>query len=94
MDNFPTVILEAFAAGIPVIASGVGGIPDMIEDGKDGLLVEPGNPEALAAAIKRLVEDAALRNTMSLNAKKSFEQKFSMEKHVEAVCGFIQNLER
>ncbi|HEY1599408.1 MAG TPA: glycosyltransferase family 4 protein [Pirellulales bacterium] len=54
-EGLPMVILEAMANGVPIIGSGVEGIPEVIRDGQDGLIVEPGNPDDLAAAIGRLV---------------------------------------
>ena len=59
-ENSPLVVHEAFAAGIPVVASNVGGLCEVIADGIDGLLLPAGEPAALAAAIARLVEDPAL----------------------------------
>jgi GT2 family glycosyltransferase/glycosyltransferase involved in cell wall biosynthesis len=59
-ENSPCVIREAFLAGLPVVASSVGGIPEMVRDGVDGLLVPPGDAGALAAALRRLVDDPAL----------------------------------
>jgi len=58
-DGSPLVVLEALSAGVPVVASAVGGIPDQVRDGVEGLLVPPGDPEALAAALRALLEDPA-----------------------------------
>jgi glycosyltransferase involved in cell wall biosynthesis len=54
-EGLPLVVLEAMAAGLPVVASRVEGIPEAIRDGRDGLLVEPGDPQDLAAALKRVI---------------------------------------
>ncbi len=62
-------ILEAFASGVPVVASRTGGIVEMVEDGVDGLLVEPGNAAALASAIERLLGDAVLRSRLVTQAR-------------------------
>ena len=63
-------LLEAYAAAVPVVASRTGGIPEMLEDGQDGLLVEPGNARALADAILRMIEDPGLRQRAVASARK------------------------
>jgi len=69
-EAFGIVNLEAFAAGIPVIASRVGGIPDIVEDGVNGFLVEPDDVKKLEDKLELLMNDAALRNNLSSNALK------------------------
>ncbi len=68
-EPFGIVLLEAMAAGLPVIASRVGGIPEIVEDGRTGLLVEPGNPGALAEALRHLCRDEVLRRSMGHSAR-------------------------
>jgi glycosyltransferase involved in cell wall biosynthesis len=63
-EGVPTVIVEAMASGLPVVAAATGGIPETVEDGVEGLLVPPRDPEALAAAVLRLWEDPGLRVRM------------------------------
>jgi glycosyltransferase involved in cell wall biosynthesis len=65
----PTVILEAMTHGLPVIGSGIGGIPDLIEHGKTGLLVPPNDPAGLAGYALQLLEDRQMCSTMGANAK-------------------------
>lgn len=77
--HFPLVLLEAFAAGTPVITSDLGGLSEIVEDGTTGLLVAPDDPEALAAAMREILEDADLRNQISQNQKEAFETNFSIE---------------
>jgi glycosyltransferase involved in cell wall biosynthesis/acetyltransferase-like isoleucine patch superfamily enzyme len=60
-EGSPNVLLEAMAAGVPVVATAVGGVPEIVTDGSDALLVEKRNPEALAATITRLLDDDELR---------------------------------
>ncbi|HRI21960.1 MAG TPA: glycosyltransferase family 4 protein [Panacibacter sp.] len=92
MDNFPTVVLEAMSAAVPVIASAAGGIPEMIIDGEDGILFETGNIEQLATAIKKIIADTGYRNKLALNAAKSFENRFSIGRHVNNVTAFLDSL--
>jgi glycosyltransferase involved in cell wall biosynthesis len=68
-DGLPVVLLEAMAAGRAVVASRVPGIEDTIHDGDDGLLVQPGNPAALAAAISAVMADPALRDRLGSSAR-------------------------
>lgn len=63
-DAFPTVLLEAMAAGLPIVASRVGGIPEIVNDGITGELVEPGDSAALAEAINALLDDAEAMRRM------------------------------
>ena len=64
LDACPTVVLEAMAAGRPVVASSSGGIVDLVEDGVTGILVPPENPSALAKALTSLIEDPGLAMAM------------------------------
>ena len=68
-EPFGIVLLEAMAAGLPVIASRVGGIPEIVAEGETGLLVEPDNPEALAEALRLLCQDESLRFSMGRTAR-------------------------
>jgi glycosyltransferase involved in cell wall biosynthesis len=63
-ENFPHTVVESLAVGTPVIATRVGGVPEVVEDGVNGLLVPPGDVEALAAAISRFAADAELRRRL------------------------------
>ena len=63
-ENFPHTVVEALAAGTPVIATAVGGVAEVVRDGVNGLLVAPGDAEALAAAIRRFLTDPGLRETL------------------------------
>ncbi len=63
-EGLPLTLVEARACGVPVIASAVGGIPELIRDGVNGLLVPPGEPVALSAALRRLLDDSDLRSRL------------------------------
>lgn len=73
-EGMPNSVLEAMAAGLPVVATRVSGNEDLIADGENGLLVPPGDPGALAAAIRRLMDDPALARTMGERARTRAQQ--------------------
>lgn len=72
-ENFPHSLVEALAAGAPVIATAVGGVPEVVRDGENGLLVPPADVAALAAAISRYRDDGALRERLRAGAAPSVE---------------------
>ena len=72
-ENFPHTVVEALAVGTPVIATAVGGVTEVVEDGVNGLLVPAGDVDALAAAIRRFLADDELRERLRANAAASVE---------------------
>jgi glycosyltransferase involved in cell wall biosynthesis len=70
-ENLPHTLLEALAVGTPVIATRVGGIPEVVRDGENGLLVAPASPEALTKAVRRFVAEPELRARLAANAAAS-----------------------
>jgi glycosyltransferase involved in cell wall biosynthesis len=80
-ENFPLTILEAMAAGKPVIASEVGGVPEIVEDRVNGLLVNPVDLHGWVEAIMRLAYDEDVRRFMSAAARNTVEQRFHIDDH-------------
>lgn len=83
-EPFGLVGVEAMSVGRPVIASNVGGIPEWLDDGKTGFLVDPGNSEQIAGKVIELFSDRKLLEQMGKNARKKAEQ-FSIEKHANKI---------
>jgi colanic acid/amylovoran biosynthesis glycosyltransferase len=73
-------LLEAMAAGLPVIATAVGGTPEVVTDGVSGRLIPPRDADALAGALERLLAAPALAKKLGENARKAVEEKFSLER--------------
>jgi len=82
MDNLPTVIMEAMAAGLPVISTPLAGVPEMVEHGASGELVPQRNPVALASAIERLLADPGAAARFGARGREVAAQKFSIEANV------------
>lgn len=82
-EGLGVVLLEAMSYGKPVVASAAGGIVDIVSDGETGLLVPPGDSDALASAIRRLAEDEAARRRMGSNARDRVDGHFSWPVIVE-----------
>lgn len=82
-DNYPNVVFEAMASGLPVIGTNVGGIPSQVIDNKTGLLVELNNIEQLKNKILELASNKELRKAMGKSGRKRVEQEFSWDKSAE-----------
>jgi hypothetical protein len=87
-ESFGLVFLEAMRYGKPVIGCCTGGVPEVVRDGETGLLVPPDDPPALAAAINRLVADAALRRALGETAHRVVATEFSAARMVERTAVF------
>ena len=72
-ENLPHSAVEALSVGVPMVATAVGGVPEVVRDGENGLLVAPGRPEELAAAMRRVLEEPGLRDRLAAAAKPSVE---------------------
>ena len=82
MEASPNAVLEAMAAGLPVVASNVGGIPEVVTNGENGLLVPPGEAEALASGILRVLGDPALGAALGEAARRTAAAHFSFDRMV------------
>jgi glycosyltransferase involved in cell wall biosynthesis len=88
-DAFPLGVLEAMAAGKPVIATSVGGIPEMIDDGITGVMVAPADEDALASALVRLLTDPGLSARFASAAAQRVKDKFTPKQQLEAVTEIV-----
>ncbi|MFW6032900.1 MAG: glycosyltransferase [Phycisphaeraceae bacterium] len=83
VDGTPRTLMEAMASGLPSVATWIAGIPDMIDDGESGLLVEPGDADALAEALERLIEDRELARRLARGGRSKMEREYQIERCVE-----------
>jgi glycosyltransferase involved in cell wall biosynthesis len=89
MDNLPTVIMEAMAAGLPVISTMLAGIPEMVQPGVTGELVPPRNPAALAQMIERVLSDSELARDYGQRGRELAAERFSIEKNVTLLAKIL-----
>ena len=82
-EGFPLSVLEAMRAGLPVVASGVGGIGEAVAEGESGLLFPPGNVEALRVILGALIKNSALRESMGMAGRRRFLERFTLEQMVD-----------
>ena len=82
-EGVSNVIMESLAMGVPVIATNAGGTPEIIEDGVNGYLVEIGDYASLARNIETIINDKRLRESLSIQARKTIEDKFSIKRMVD-----------
>jgi glycosyltransferase involved in cell wall biosynthesis len=87
-EGSPLAMLEYMAAGAPIVATAVGGVPELVHDGEHGVLVPPSDPSALAAAIVRLVADPALARRLGDAARARQRERYDLD----VVVGRLQDL--
>lgn len=84
-ENQPMAIIEAFAVGTPVVASDLGGVPELVIEGETGWLVPPNDPEALAGALRRVLDDPTLVRPMRRRVREQAESRFNPARHLAAL---------
>lgn len=89
-EGVPVVLMEAMAMEIPCVATWIAGVPELIRDGLDGLLVAPADEEALAGAIARLMDDAELRAQLGRSARERVMEKYNLARNVEALAAVFR----
>jgi glycosyltransferase involved in cell wall biosynthesis len=89
MDGIPVVLMEAMALGVPVVSTRISGIPELIEDGRTGLLAEPNDDRGLAEAIDRIHGDATLAASLAAAARRRIEDEFDVEKSALALHALL-----
>lgn len=91
-EGFPTAVIEACSYGIALITTPVGGIPDIIKDGENGLLFQPGDVSMLSKHLDLLISDATIRRSLSIAAKQLSETVFSMDRISEDIKNVYEEL--
>jgi glycosyltransferase involved in cell wall biosynthesis len=89
MDNLPTVIMEAMAAGLPVVSTDVAAVPEMIVDGETGLIVSERDPGALAQKMACLLDNPALARAMGVKARERCRELFDLGRTSAALCNIL-----
>ena len=91
-EGTPLALMECMEAGLPIVATRVGGVPEMIEDGVHGVLVEPQDPAALAGEIKALIADPHRARTLGDNARTRRREEFAIEVAAKRIGGLYEEL--
>jgi len=91
-ESFGVAALEASACGRPVIASNVGGVPEVVLDGTTGILVPPKDPDKLAKAIIKLAQDVEVREKMGRAGYEFVKQRYSWERSLDMMCDLYERL--
>jgi glycosyltransferase involved in cell wall biosynthesis len=90
LDGLPTVLLEAMSCGVPVIASDIGGVKLVIEDGQTGLLVPPGDMPALAGALEELIQNPEQRQILAQAARRLVETQLNWQSVASRIAGLLE----
>jgi len=91
-EGLPLSLVLAMGAGIPVIATSVGGVPEVVQDGRTGLLVPPGDPAALGQALARAFDDRALRDRLAGAASAAVRSRFGVDQYIDSIVDLYDRL--
>ena len=91
-EAFPLAVLEAMRCGLPVAATRVGGVPEAVADGVTGRLVDPGDDQALAAALGELLGDSALRRRLGDAGREEAERRFDLERMIDEIASLYRRI--
>jgi glycosyltransferase involved in cell wall biosynthesis len=91
-EGLPLALLEAMLAGVPVVATSVGGVPEIVEDGRHALLVTPHDPDALAAALARVLDDSKLAARLSETARRHARAEYTPDSLAERVSALYREV--
>ncbi len=92
LRDFGRVIIEAFAKSTPVIASNLGAMAELVDNGRTGLLFDPGDPDSLVAAVRSILADARKLAQMRQAARREFEQNYTLEANYEALMAIYADV--
>ena len=91
-EGMPMAVIEAMACGLPIIATRVGGLTDLVVDGVNGVLIEPGRPDQLATALCQLIDDRDKCTSMGKESSRIAGDKFDIEQHVTQLIDIYQRV--
>jgi glycosyltransferase involved in cell wall biosynthesis len=89
LESFGNVIVEAMMFELPVVATRVGGIPDIVEPGRTGMLLAQNSPTELAAALNTLIADAGLRRSFGVQGRRRYLERFTLDTHLQRMEAFL-----
>jgi glycosyltransferase involved in cell wall biosynthesis len=88
-EGVPVVLMEAMAAGVPVVATRIAGIPELVDDGVSGFLVPPGDPKTLADRVDQLLRDPGLRASLGAKGRQKVEREFDLAVEADKLCRIL-----
>ncbi|MBO3457553.1 glycosyltransferase family 4 protein [Aetokthonos hydrillicola Thurmond2011] len=93
-DCFPNVVIEAMAAGLPIITTNVGGLSEQVEDGENALIIPPSDANALIAAVSALKNDETKRVAMAVKSRRLAEQRFDARRNYGAILSLMKSMSK